>query len=550
MQLSLGKIFLYIKDFSYFLKILLINNPQSDVRFNSLYKEFCDSDLYEKKENAVSKICLNLADSYRDIICSKGSSFSDRLHFFHLQQKIVYIFGSEIFRRNLVLSTHNAAPLLLPFKKNISKEFQNQGFRINFTFNNIYLILFEFSYFLSQLKRASLNIFNRHNHKKYLNLAGPTPKTYVADTNTDMIKEISLSRIHFNFINWLRYKQGLENLFVGKTNPNDLSSNKLGIDCSYLPIEELRYSIILELATRLVMIINIVTRFLLGKIDYRYIVHFEDIYSSKKIVRLAKKFNIREIILNSTRIYLKPIWVSELEVVNILNVYIYYSNNSDGNYRNGDQILDPYFKLNSWKKIWVIDLIQKEELDKLYKNGLAKPNIEVKGIPWLIDNSEEDVVIENYQKSKNLILFDTLPRIGFTTLGGLDQLGWYSLDTCLKYLKDIVDIASSHNFNIIYKVKRFNRMQVPEEYSKFLDEISKLNNILILKNNVAPQFLLQRAFCSISKPVSTSASIAVEYNVPSAYYDPSTKIDSDFWRKRNIVVLKSRYDLDDFLAKL
>jgi polysaccharide biosynthesis PFTS motif protein len=238
-------------------------------------------------------------------------------------------------------------------------------------------------------------------------------------------------------------------------------------------------------------------------------------YGSKNNIYLKKY-----ILPNHITIY-RPIWTYSAEKKGVEIVTYFYStssspmpvNNKDYDYLN--------LSLMNWPINLVYDPYQQAKLNNLMtnecNNRLVSP-IYFNTSSQTIDNTHKNIVA----------LFDVQPHrrsgnFGISTYNDYD-FDLYKVHQ--DFLMDIIQTDKYKEFTFMIKPKRkLSKDRELIKYRELLEELNKLNNVIVLSPEIPTFHLIEKAKLVISFPFTSTAIIAKSMAKPSIFYDPSNKLD-------------------------
>lgn len=267
----------------------------------------------------------------------------------------------------------------------------------------------------------------------------------------------------------------------------------------------------------------------------------------QQIMKHTHKRNIAKIYFyNNSSLHFKPLWTYEVEKRNSKVVLIQYSTNLlPFKRKNKNYNIDFKWNYLSWKEYWVWNKTQKLIHQKYLKN---KAKIFIRGaIPF---NSKK-INIE-YQFPKNIVfVFPVSPwRKSFYPILG-SNVEYYT-DNCFEdFINLTLRAAKNYDVNIVIKEKRKSQF-TSKKYVKILDNLRASKSVILINNQYSPFDLMDelKPLGVVSMPFTSTATIAKQKNIPSVYFDPTSKIDPHHFSNNDIQVIQYEKELEMFFSGL
>jgi polysaccharide biosynthesis PFTS motif protein len=241
----------------------------------------------------------------------------------------------------------------------------------------------------------------------------------------------------------------------------------------------------------------------------------------------------------------RPLWTFLLKKKNSVFFYFYSINHIPLIFKRGEFSVDKIYdhvgyKLFTWNNYigW-----SKKQLNWISKqvNNKAIKLIDGDYVPF----EGENIVITNPKKI--ISVFDVSPCDPFYyALLGLKN-NPYTLNYCMKFIKDIIDVTKKLDCVVMIKSKRFSTI-LDKNYHNFLSKIEKSNsNVFIINSVVSAQSLASVSKCVLSMPFSSPALISKRMNIPSVYYDPSSLLNNCLYQNSEVSLLKKKLTLRNWI---
>ena len=159
--------------------------------------------------------------------------------------------------------------------------------------------------------------------------------------------------------------------------------------------------------------------------------------------------------------------------------------------------------------------------------------------------------INNITPKKYIIVFDVQPfRDYYYPLIGIKD-EYYTFQTNKLFLRDIEKVSSELNINVIIKRKRLSN-KVSKEYLNLINKISQNRNWIEMDPRVSG-FSAIRAInpiAIISMPYTSAAIITKQKSTKSIYYDPTNKLDPNFYANNGLSLVQNYNDLYSWVYKI
>jgi len=498
----------FIKNF-FFIKIIKNYNyyKKRDKKFVlNLEKKFVFTQ-YEYSSKFLKKILnnanINFSISFNQLIFEKLFSRFRLYRLYNLNKKIIFPIPTELINR--IKQDHE-----------INIFFSKLFFYTYCFVFSLKSIIFFLKYFLVQIflykKDRSVDIYNKI---FFCNVIEANVSNNIDDDT---------------FVSWYikKTKQRKKNIFLvnSKLNKKKLDFLK---ESSILPNIGFGFELI-----------NLFTKFFI-----LYLYNFKEFLFGRPIFLLATEELLKALIfsvvkkraicneyvfLNRTYIY-RPLWTYIAEERKSKIILAFFSTNQ-GIYIKGNSWTNI-----SWPRFYVWDDIQIKFLKEY--NRIEADYFKFDYIPSIDDNHKDQIPVAD------LCVFDDPPlsSIHDALFGQTDPI--YNFRNCNKFLDDIVDIASSLNLTVNFKLKR-NYKSIHSGYLKKIDKI-KYSKFSFINPNISPKRLIEKSKITISFPFSTTALIAKNFGQENIYYSP-LEIDNIYKIcTRRIEIIANKSKLKEFI---
>ena len=241
----------------------------------------------------------------------------------------------------------------------------------------------------------------------------------------------------------------------------------------------------------------------------------------------------------------RPLWTFLLKKKHSVFFYFYSMNIIPLIFKRGEFSVDKVYdhigyKLFTWNNYigW-----SKGQLNWISKQVNSKAIKLING--YYVPFEGENTVITNPKKI--ISVFDVSPCDPFYyALLGLKN-NPYTLNYCMKFIKDIIDATKKLDCVVMIKSKRFSTI-LDKNYHNFLSKIEKSNsNVFIINSAVSAQSLVRVSKCVLSMPFSSPALISKRMNIPSVYYDPSSLLNNCLYQNSEVSLLKKKFTLRNWI---
>jgi polysaccharide biosynthesis PFTS motif protein len=472
------------------------------------------------------------------------------------QKKLYYLFNSEYYYKSILSAHFYNTKVIYPLDNSWIKIFESNNVSVNwFLSNMLWKILGLFSILKSFIK-VLLDLFTDKFMEDTSYIKSKERNVYFYDFPRSEEKNISLISKELNFHSWYFYaymndnnEDSLEDSRVSTAkdfNNTKYSSALEGqhIDKGYL-FGEKSFAAEIEILYEFARVFIRNTLLLNFKTCYLILQNLPDLIAYKRLINYGKKMLVSKVIFNASLAFHKPIWVNALEKLDIDVDYFFYSVYSQPALNREQHAFKDGWQLCNWKKIFVIDERQKNDLKSVLK---LDATIEVMpSIPNLSGRWRDS---QNSYNS-HVVFFDNNIALQTYHFGTLASIGYDEIGFQIDYLKTVIEAAAESDLLLVYKIKRPENQKLPPRYKQFLKEakMKHPNNFIVVESDISPQVLIENAIAVICKPLSTTALIAKQNSSHVAFYDPTSKIDKNDPSLREIRTINSAEELRNFMAE-
>ncbi len=259
----------------------------------------------------------------------------------------------------------------------------------------------------------------------------------------------------------------------------------------------------------------------------------------------AKDHLPKEIFFHLSDLYHRPLWTYEMQNRGT-NIYmIWYSTNNQANY---NRTIEEKFFYDWSKIIWQNHIVWNENHKKWLSKYLKDKNQNILFYNYLWFN-DLSISLNLSNDRKYISVFPVAPyRKAYFSLFNEDE---YQILTCqnqIKFIKDILESAMEKKYMILIKNKRVLGPRHDKMFINFLDNVDD-RYIKIIKEDISPVKLLKKSVASINFPFTSTAYLAHNSGLPTAYYDVTGRL-KNFSLDQNIDLLNNKSQLSEWINSL
>lgn len=252
--------------------------------------------------------------------------------------------------------------------------------------------------------------------------------------------------------------------------------------------------------------------------------------------RLAQEYLFH----NSGWIY-RPLWTYEAARHGSRVSFYFYSTNCESFKRRDGYPAPTYgWQAMNWPRYLVWDEYQADFVRRAVGGDAA---VSVVGPIWFQSCAVEMPRVEK----PGVAVFDITPHRAsrYCTLG-LDE-EFYVPATCTRFLADIDEAVRQMDAVMLWKRKRNIGRVAHSHYRHFTARLSERKGVVSLDPDTSAMRVIESSCAVISMPFSSTALIAKEMGKPSAYYDPTGRVQSDDRAAHGISILSGPDQLKQWL---
>ena len=530
--------------------ILFGKKINSNLAMESMHKTMLIEGFYSNFRDKVDIICenLRLAHEGSKSINIFSQITSKHIHLGAQQKLILRTIHSLNFNKAMVYSKAFGTTIWFPIDRYWQDELRVLGLRFN---RPICLILMSLFRSISSLK--SFLEFIQLSFVALKISIYPQPKPWLNKVDLDRVLLFGFNEGNFpnskhsshNLFDWLTAKIGTDKVYIHNCPSKSLRSSERsnlyfqetlisGASLNDILVSFLKLPFIL---IRYLLNPNLKVSDLTSQLDELLPILFFSKQSNRRIYDF--------VFFPSTMLIARPLWSIFLEISGSKVVLVNYTAMAAPLGPNLTRVVDGIWHLSAWTDTWVVDEYQATQMSLTSK--YASKNYISVGVPYWSG--------QIYESSFNaevrfIAVFDTHIRSNQVfTAGVVDEMGWNDTDLEEIFISIVLEIASQLNLVVLHKKKR----KVPGMDSTRVDEItdrlkSKYGSIYQpIDEDFSALSLIQLAVAVISKPISTTAFVASEVNVPSIVLDPTKNVRMNDPGLRNC---KLAYSNDELLKIL
>lgn len=268
---------------------------------------------------------------------------------------------------------------------------------------------------------------------------------------------------------------------------------------------------------------------------------YKEIIKFKRVELSSQHLLAREYLFNNSSLYYRPIWtyLAEKKGSRVL-FYFYSSNNTIFTTGKNSPTQNQWF-LMSWNHYLVWD---KYQINFLKRMGQGRAKVEEVGPIWFL-SSEKRVSLD----PNAIAVFDVTPMRPTASMAyGLAE-EYYSYQVVKSFLDDINIAAGRNNTSVAHKAKRIN-IFTDKRYKAKLKQLKGEKTYHSVHPSIDIYKVINATKASISLPFTSPSIAAKLLNKPSAYYDPTGRIQKNDIASHGVEVLTSMNELQEWIAGL
>ena len=280
-------------------------------------------------------------------------------------------------------------------------------------------------------------------------------------------------------------------------------------------------------------------------LNTQYAVLFKEIIFNQKVKIFSRNNYLAKnyfFLFNSGNY--RPMWTyyaeSKKSNINLINT-------ASGFYAFKDMITKDYpiqisfgLKCSNWPNYYV----DKKEYFCFLKTTIADKNFKL--LNKRIQTSDNGAQLPFLDNTKFTIgIFDITPIRKFLRLLYLPQDNFRTSEICIKFLKDIEDVLSSFEVNILFKKKRSKLDRDCKRYTYIVNKINFIN----IDPSISSTRFSEVCDLIISVPFTTAAfNLNKHGKMNSIFYSPVDLISKDDRAAQNLKIVIGKKDLANFIS--
>jgi polysaccharide biosynthesis PFTS motif protein len=152
---------------------------------------------------------------------------------------------------------------------------------------------------------------------------------------------------------------------------------------------------------------------------------------------------------------------------------------------------------------------------------------------------------------KRFTIFDITPKNNFEISSLINPFNIYSLDYCISFLSNILEITNKLEIEVFLKTKRNSLLKGDPIYWKNIKKFQKEKKIKkVILGNVSAESIIKHSDAVICIPFTSAALLAETMNVKSIYYDPTGRLNSNFNMSMRTPLIKNKLSLKKWIKNI
>lgn len=209
----------------------------------------------------------------------------------------------------------------------------------------------------------------------------------------------------------------------------------------------------------------------------------------------------------------------------------------------------PDMKADLWLLNWPYYFFWNDRHRAYHSESIgSEVNSSISGATWFSDSVEHfPNEIDEYISVFCVENFRKAYYVGSTSVMEYFE---YNNNLSSKFLEDIADCCKIAKINMVHKRKRIQGKRVLKSYMSVINALSRSNYYHSINTEISPIKVIKGSIGVISFPYTSAAYIAKELNKPTVYYDPSNTLDVNNFASHNIVLIKGKNNLLEWIVGL
>ena len=469
----------------------------------------------------------------------KNINFEEDLNITYTQiLHLKYVVNSS-FSSALAVAIHKKKNFFSPLPKEWLQILIKNNIKVSYTFSRILFFFYSINFFLKDFSKIVVTSFSKQDKIDKKNTI------IYLDNLSDIDFEVKFFNDKYNFLYWLKNFLKIDNkiTFI-HNNKKSTNRNFSNIEVKYLKFFFLNNLSIYE---RFILILyTLYSTIILLYYVLRGNIFFSHLLENFYLAICLKKFKSKApdyAIYDTSNCLIRPWWTFLLEnkknKINNKVFLFFFSSNHFPFYSYESPMLGcRWFNWSNYV-FWTNE--QCEWLKKINNSFSQCHNVGY--FPSFGKNEE-------ISKTKKIIsVFPVTPFCDEYARNEFTNRHYYTLETSLKFLKDIIDGLKYFDVEIILKLKR-NNPQSHKKYIQFINELNKEKKITIINSNISAISLIDKSDAVISSPYSSTGLIAEYFNKPSIFYDSSHSLVPVEPYIKKIRLVKNFDELSHWIKKI
>lgn len=510
------------------LKVILHIQLSDELPLQTTHSQLIQKGFYREFRLALDRICKSIRyeiDQSDNLFILEGlSGIQLKLGFY--QKYASRTLFSQTFKKAISYSLTFNVPVWFPIDKESRIELRKIGLRFNDPICTLLLFSFNLAISLSAFRKLITirkNVIEEA--REHSSITRPKMKKGDEAVFLHLFSLFNFPNIDnsdLTLFSWLKNRLGVSTLFLDdcSTLPS-LNRQKIGsaYRSSVIPSNSCRF----KLSFYLGYISRVIFFLFTLKINFWHLsTQVDQVYISRLLAMNQTKIDVKRVFIPSTVIVSKPLWANVMEYAGKEIILLNYTAMAEPQDPELNRIVDGIWRLTNWKFAWVVDDIQIMQMQQA--SGTDETKCLIVGVPWWSGQKfESPIVLEK----PFIAAFDTHIQSDLLFSAGIvDDLGWNNPLLESIFMTTILDVATNLGFLVVHKRKR--RVAGKKQYE--LDIlIRKLrekygDSYLYVDEDVSAESIISSAKAVVSKPISTTAFVALQFNIPSIILDLTKNI--------------------------
>lgn len=257
-----------------------------------------------------------------------------------------------------------------------------------------------------------------------------------------------------------------------------------------------------------------------------------------ELVRLAPQEQLaREYLFHFSDTIYRPLWTYEAERKGSRITCYFYSTSEEFKLPSGYEPNSTYWKLMNWPLYLAWDSYN---ADLLRRTVSEEVNVQTVGPIWFASSAKEVPDLPQH----SIAVFDIQPirssgHFGFSTMA---DLGYGNPKVPMQFIQDIYAAALGLGGTVVHKRKRHDP-RFRKSYRKMLDGLAREGHFISIEPDTAAIRVIERCQGVLSMPFTSTGVLGAHLGKPSAYYDPTGRLQKDDVGAHGVPLLSSQEEL-------